>query len=191
MSRVPTPLDSLQKLIAPPSKATECGPLTQRKSVERALGLPLPSDLYEFARLYGGGAFGTREFNYLVEIWNPFSAVFVKWVTEFAETFRDVKTAEGESYIPFDIYPERPGLLTFGCGDNRQYLFWLTEGEPDDWPILLWPPERRFLRFDMRLSEFLYRLFSGKIDGWGGTQDAKWFKAHRQKTRFTPSPAVK
>jgi hypothetical protein len=81
--------------------------------------------------------------------------------------------------------------LPFGCGDNRQYLFWLADGEPDDWPVLLWPPERQFLRFDMPMTEFLYKLFTGKIDGWGGTQDAKWFKAHGQEMRFTPGPAVK
>jgi hypothetical protein len=141
--------------------------------------------------VYGSGAFGTNEFAYLIEIWNPFSEGFVKRVTEWADTIRDIQAAEGTGYIPFDIYPSRPGLLMFGKGDNRQLLFWLTDGEPDDWPVLLWPPERRFLRFNMPLTAFFFRLLSGKIDGWGGTQDAEWFKTHDREITFAPAPMAK
>jgi hypothetical protein len=65
-------------------------------------------------------------------------------------------------------------------------LFWLTEGEPADWPLLVWPPEQRFLRFDMPLTEFVYKLFSGKHDSVGGVFSAEWFKARRKDLTFTP-----
>jgi hypothetical protein len=40
----------------------------------------------------------------------------------------------------------------FGRSDDRQLLFWLTDGEPDDWPVLLWSPDRWFLRFVMPVT---------------------------------------
>jgi hypothetical protein len=178
-------LDTLQAQIPPPKKAAERGPAARVRAVERDLGIPLPPDLYEFARVYGTGWFGTAEYSGLVQIFNPFSAKFVETVTGDAETFRELKQAVGDDYIPYGIFPEQPGLLSLGYGQDRRDLFWLTEGEPKDWPILVRAPEHKFKRFDMHLAEFLVKLFNGEINCWGGSKPAKWFKQHGKEIAFT------
>ena len=79
-----------------------------------------------------------------------------------------------------------PGLLAVGSDDNGRFIFWLTEGEPDDWPILVWPLDRHFVRIEKSLTEFLYQLFSGALDCWGGDKPATWFKKHRKELTFNP-----
>ena len=66
-------------------------------------------------------------------------------------------------------------------------LFWLTEGPPGRWPLVLLDPDDRFHRFDIPLAEFLFRLFSGKTDCWAGDRDAAWFKARRDSVAFRPN----
>ncbi|HTU17709.1 MAG TPA: SMI1/KNR4 family protein [Gemmataceae bacterium] len=186
MTKIRTPLQRLQDLIPPPEQPTEAGSSKLRRSVERALGSPLPTDLYEFALVYGSGRFHSRESGCLLQICNPFSGAFFDQVVDWANLCRDLKKAEGDSYIPYDLYPERPGLLALGDDDNGRFIFWLTEGEPDEWPILVWPLERQFKRIDKSLNEFLYQLFSGTIDCWGGDKRSTWFKTHRKELAFSP-----
>lgn len=136
--------------------------------------------------MYGSGWFGAPNVAFLLQLWNPLSATFVQWVTEYASTFRDLKAAEGDDYVPYDIYPDRPGLLPCGYGDSRRHLFYLTVGEPDDWPVLVRTPEAQFQRFDGPATGFLLDLFSGKLNSLGGERDGRWFKARRKQIAFAP-----
>ena len=190
MSKKRSPIGRLAQLIPPPENPVESGPMTLRPTIERTLGLALPDDLYDFAMVYGTGRFVTSAFSGLLQIANPFSPGFAEEVADQASMCRQIKKAEGDSYIPYWIYPERPGLLSLGSDENGRLVFWLTEGEPDHWSILVWTLERQFRRSDKSLTEFLYQLFSGKIDCWGSDKPAKWFKTHRKELSFDPDVPI-
>ncbi|MCX2953346.1 SMI1/KNR4 family protein [Lentzea sp. NEAU-D7] len=39
--------------------------------------------------------------------------------------------------VPHPLYPESGGLLPWGVTDNNDFLCWLTNGEPDEWPVVV------------------------------------------------------
>jgi SMI1-KNR4 cell-wall len=178
------PLDRLQSLIPPPAEPVEAGPLALRTTIEQSLGLALPDDLYDFVLVYGSGGFRTPDFSGLLHVHNPFSPTFVELENEWLTLLRTSKAYEDESYIPFGIHPDKPGLFHLGYDDGGRFVFWLTEGDPNEWPILVWTLEKTFQRIDDRLVDFLINLFSGKIDCWGAGHDAAWFKAHAKEITF-------
>jgi hypothetical protein len=171
MTKKRIPLEQLRRLISPPGEPADAGPITLRKSVERTLGLALPDDLYELALNYGTGGFGTATYTGILRVYNPFSPMFVRHVSNMLATLRVLKEGEGDSYIPYGIHPEKPGLFPFGQDDNERLILWLTEGGPNEWPILVWTPdpERTFERNDERLIEFIVRVrpVNRVLDGCG------------------------
>ena len=187
MSNAHVDLTKLQRLIPPPSSPAEIGTLQLRASVEKSLGLGLPSDLCDFAMVYGSGAFQAPNWTGLLYIFNPFSPTYLNRISDRARMCVQIKDAEGDEYVPFGIYPERPGLLACGYGEGGRDIYWLTKGEPDEWPILIWPPERKFISVTDSLSSFLLRLFLGKINCWGSDKDATWFK---KQPVFTFAPSI-
>lgn len=50
-----------------------------------------------------------------------------------------------------------------GGDSNGGYAFWLTEGRPDDWPLIFDPYDFSFIeRYPMPLVEFLCLWISGR-----------------------------
>lgn len=183
-----TALARLQALVPPPAAPGAASAEERREEVERQLGTPLPDDLYSLARTYGSGSFAAPDNSCVLRIHNPFIGRFVGVVHDWARTLRDIKAAEGEAHFPYGIHPERPGLLKIGGDDNGRLVFWLTDGEPTSWPILVWPLERQFIRIHLPLNEFIVRLLAGEIDVWGGGMNAAWFKNRRQELTFRSTP---
>lgn len=191
MSKTTSSFERLKQLVPPPAEPVEAGPMSLRRSVEQSLGLALPDYLFTFGMTYGTGSFGTPDFGELLKVCNPFSHRFAKRVIDWANTFLDIKASEGDGFIPHDIYPARPGLFPFGDDDSGRFIFWLTEGEPNEWLIFVWPLERKFKRIDRPLGDFVFQLFSGKIDCWGGDKDAVWFQEHVKTITFHPAKRSK
>jgi hypothetical protein len=176
-------MEKLKELVPPPSEPAEAGPAALRVSIEESIGLGLPSSLFDFASSYGSGRFKPPDGN-SIYIFNPFSSDYIDSINNSSWTCQEIKRAEGADYLPYGIYPEQPGLLACGYGEGGRDLYWLTEGHPDEWPILLWPPERRWVRFDLSLPAFLVRLFTGKVNTWGAQKDATWFRKQQGSITF-------
>ena len=187
-------LDRLVRLIPPPAHPCDTGPVGRRAAVEEALGTPLPAEWYRVCRTYGEGSFGTPGNTSLLYLWNPFHKGFLNGVRKWSGANRVYKEwtnerlggRKGARAFPYDVYPARPGLLVCGGGERRG-LFWLTDGPPDRWPVIVRDPGDKFHRFDLPLAEFLFRLFSGKTGCWAGGYDAAWFRAHRASLAFRPN----
>jgi hypothetical protein len=62
----------------------------------------------------------------------------------------------------YRIFPEPGGLLSWGSNQLGDVFWWLTEGEPEQWPVIMWArgPVRTF-RFDGGMVEFLCAILSG------------------------------
>src|SRR5262249_54817600 len=74
------------------------------------------------------------------------------------------KVEEGNDYIPYCIWPEQSGLLLWGYGEHRKHFFWLTEGDPRSWPVIVMYDIEIFTRFEMPMLPFLEKLLCGHID---------------------------
>jgi hypothetical protein len=172
-------LAELIEVVPPSPEPVETDPSEAKHAVE-ALGVALPQDLYDFGLRYGSGMFGDA-----IRVYNPFGANYLACVRMVGDCYRDLKSAEGDEFIPYDIFPTSPGLLAWGDEVNGNVLFWLTQGEPNDWPIILFSRhDGSFERWDMPLTTFLAKVFKAEVDCVLG--DREWLKANYTGIRIVP-----
>lgn len=121
-------------------------------------GLVFPADYQRFVALYGGGAMDHSLWIDTPPI--PGSTAFMEqmepWTLEMSE-----RTG-------------RPGeqttALVFGHGLDGEEIFWeCTSQNPDEWTLIVFrrqhgPRERRWVRYDMGMVEFLVRLIERTAD---------------------------
>jgi SMI1-KNR4 cell-wall len=178
--RASNSLKRLIRLVAPPIPPADAGRPDQWDDVERALGITLPNDYKQFIN-----AFGTGEFNDLLWIYNPFSSVEsmnLLWQAGVPESLENdeelgrvcrldsdldryygFRCEDPEDY-PLPPYPEPGGLLPVGGDSNGGYMWWLTAGEPDAWPLVRLPHGLRPVeQHELPLVEFLVQWLSGKL----------------------------
>lgn len=129
--------------------------------IEAEIRTALPQDYKDFIRLYGNGYFmqflgislpRSRNSNVLLR-----SAIY--WARRAA-----VDGGFPPEGLPYPFWPDRGGLLAFGSTDNGDTLLWLTEGEPEDWKVVVWDRGLgEFEVFDCGLTDFLASLATGAI----------------------------
>jgi hypothetical protein len=128
-------LDRLRQLLPPPAHPVELGRPDGWAQVERALGTGLPGDYKAFTERYGSGM--VDDFLYL---FNPFTQG-PGW--QPAGRKDRVLAAYGQTRarfpdrLPLPAFPEPGGVLPLGRTDNGDELYWVTEGDPDRWPVAL------------------------------------------------------
>lgn len=181
-----TPLNKLRQLVPPPKKPYENGPEDVRAKVEKQLKTGLPDDLFKFCATYGSGEFRLPQHSNVVRVHNPFSGGYISQLKQDHEMYRDLRRDEGKDFFPYKVYPAKSGLLLWGSGENQRAFFWLTDGEPNSWPVVLMTPEDKFVRLETTMTQFLVDLFEGQLDGFGGTWDAAWFRNQNGKWTFKP-----
>jgi hypothetical protein len=128
-------LEQLRLLLPPPAEPLEAAPPDGWDEVEAALGTALPADFKAFTELYGSGK--VDDFLYL---FNPFAQgqdgnlLYEKdrVLAAYAET-----RARFPERLPLPPFPEEGGVLPLGRTDNGDELYWVTGGDPADWPVAL------------------------------------------------------
>jgi hypothetical protein len=174
-------LDRLRELAPPPSKPVESGSQDGWEKVERKLGTPLPADYKALTNLYGSGTFD--DFLYL---FNPFAkgedgnllhergAVLEGYATS-REKFPD--------RYPLPPFPEPGGVLPLGRTENGDELYWVTEGEPDAWPVMvLGSRGARQETHRLTITGFLAALLGGELETSLFPEDVR----KRDEHAFTP-----
>jgi hypothetical protein len=155
-------LDRLLALLPPPADPVEPGRPDGWAEVEATLGTPLPGDFKAFTERYGSGK--VDDFLYL---FNPFAEgqdgnlLFEKdrVLAAYAET-----RAKFPARLPLPPFPEEGGVLPLGRTDNGDELYWVTRGDPGDWPVALL--ESRAARQEvhrMPVTAFLVALATGEL----------------------------
>jgi hypothetical protein len=102
---------SLQELIAvmpPPARPIETGSLDAKAFAEQALSIRLPKEVFEFGQTYGSGSFGTAT------VLNPFSERYLGCVHEVSSCYQGLRISEGEEFIPYPVFPEKPRATRVG-----------------------------------------------------------------------------
>jgi hypothetical protein len=152
-------LTQLLKIIPAPESPVCTGVGQDWEATEDDLGTRLPADYRNLIRVYGYGGFcGT------IGIVSPFGGkTGLKSEHESqSRFFRNMLASYGDS--KFSVYPDEGGILYVGGDEFTNSLTWLTQGPPDEWP-LIWFDDHMYEheRFDMRITEFLYEWAWGRI----------------------------
>lgn len=150
-------IGELLKIVAPPANPVEARNGEAWERAQKIIGTKLPSDFREIGLHYGSGSFCE------ISIVNPLSADFERAMTYLLETLREVKGSSIYRDYPYEVFPDQPGLLPWGSDQNGNTLHWLTEGEPDDWPVIIESHEGELERFNMSMTTFLAKAFTYEI----------------------------
>jgi len=157
--RVRKGIEALTRAVPPPAEPHRpfVGPW---EPLEAYLGTKLPQDYKDFSRLYGSGLFMDFLIVYVPEIQNS-RLTLEPQVREAPMMFSP------QEHLPYPFWPHVGGLIRFGCTDFGDQLYWLPEGEPDDWKVVMWqrhgPYDQAFEEFDCGMAEFLGGLANGTI----------------------------
>jgi len=128
-------LERLQELLPPPAEPVELGRPDGWAEVEAALGTELPGDFKAFTERYGSGT--VDDFLYL---FNPFAAGqdgnLLAEKDRVLAGYRQTRARFPER-LPLPPFPDPGGVLPLGRTDNGDELYWVTQGDPDGWPVAL------------------------------------------------------
>ena len=154
--------EKLRAAVAPPPVIFAGGSMDMFVPIETSLNLRLPTDYKELCCSYGVGDW----LRFLVHI-NPLAyATFEEYLSDVTAQLDGERSMRENfpEYMPFALYPEEGGLFFWGITDNGDRLYWLTKGDPDTWPIIVYESRGpRFCRFDLRCCEFLLEWVSGRL----------------------------
>ena len=154
-------INELTTVVAPPKSPIELEIGGQWDSIQDSLKIRLPDDIHEFGQIYGSGSFVDNTIR--VVIFNPFSPSYAENIQSRNDLLEAMKVGEGDSFVPFDVFPKTPGLLAWGEDDNGNQLFWFTKGPPNDWNIVVRSGDGVFQSFEGPMSSFLARAFQRRI----------------------------
>lgn len=155
-------LENLTQVVPPPAQAIDAGNAESWRQCEQQLGLVFPSDYRQLIQTYGTGC-------WLGFLWVliPFASNTYLNVVEQGVRFLDAERTIRDQFpeeVPFALHPEPEGLFPWASTDNGDHLYWLTRGEPDQWPVIVFEsrgPE--FERHEMSCTAFLARWVSGDL----------------------------
>src|SRR5262245_59201330 len=94
----------------------------------------LPPDLTAFLERSGSACF-TAGGEALVGIFNPADEEDHEGRDGLLESLRGHQEAEGDRYLPLELFPASPGLFLWGWGENQQQYLWYTKGKPARWHV--------------------------------------------------------
>ncbi|MTE19068.1 hypothetical protein F0L17_07980 [Streptomyces sp. TRM43335] len=127
-------LETLTRLVPPPATPYLGDGTWEWLFAE--LGTRLPDEYVTLMERYGSGHWG----NWL-SFFTPLRTVGEGLVHHARETADNYRRLRGEfpEYHPLAVWPEPGGFLPFAVSVDSDHLGWLTEGEPNDWPVTVWP----------------------------------------------------
>jgi SMI1-KNR4 cell-wall len=155
-------LQRLRQVAAPPPAPSGTGTPEEWAAAERALGLELPGDYKELVRTYGSGKFANFIFVYTPFTSNPYSNLLEQRGLNLA-AYKTMR-AQAPRTAPYPAYPEPGGVLPRAHTENGDVLYWLTEGPPDQWPIIVIETRHGSLQqYDLTTTEFLAQALEGRL----------------------------
>ncbi|MDR1052600.1 MAG: SMI1/KNR4 family protein [Planctomycetaceae bacterium] len=148
-------INNLISKIVPPDHPRYTGTEQMWSDIEAEFGIRFPNDYKDYINTYGPGDF-LNSFSVV----SPFGPQNHTVMTElsmyrkYGEAIREV----------FPIYPEKNGLLYWGGGEDGISCWWLTRGEPFNWPIVLISDAALEIRIYKRsMTSFIVDFITGKI----------------------------
>jgi hypothetical protein len=172
----------LSKIVPPPKAPYEKGSAKEWTQLQKKLGTKLPDDFKEYGKKYGSGSFGLGGGD--IFVYQPFSKQFLEMVNVHSCNLEAFKAGEGADYIPYEVFPAKSGLLVWGGDVNGYELYWKTEGEPNEWSIVVRSADNEYEEFPGPFTEFLADALTRKIvvQAW-----SEWELSDPSDFQFVPS----
>ncbi|WP_160169777.1 SMI1/KNR4 family protein [Amycolatopsis rifamycinica] len=130
-------------------------------AVERQLGVGLPADYKAFA-----DAYPALFINEYLRVCHPSCSDAQRNLLLDAQvrtrSLREL-TAEFPEMHVYPVYPAPGGLLCWGNNTSREQCYWLTEGHPDDWRVVIGEQEDYCWLFDGNFCDFLLASCRGEL----------------------------
>lgn len=169
--------DTLARLVTPPA-----APVDARgdwDAAETAVGVRLPDDYKRLVATYGWG-----EFCDLLYLRTPFGTSEYNGI-EWQRTYPPGSPDPDTERHPYPLHPAPGGLLIWGTTMDADRLCWLTDGEPEEWPVVVWSSEGWYETHRTGAAGFIEGWAAGRIrSGLLGTMEpdlAPWFNAFRPR----------
>ncbi|MFJ1766106.1 hypothetical protein ACIOD2_37655 [Amycolatopsis sp. NPDC088138] len=127
--------------------------------VEATLGTALPSDYKEYCARYPAAVFDEN-----LRVDHPTcSDDFYNLLSGAVGRTAAVRqlTAEFPVLYEYPVYPDPGGLLCWGNTTGRVQCYWLTEGPPDSWKVVI--DEEIPVVFDGNFTETLADILDGNL----------------------------
>ena len=143
---------------------------------EAMIGVSLPDDYKELYKRFGSGYFSS--YIYLRPDRGQ-ESLRSWWLAEKLEYERDqIGMARlFDPYAPYGVFKGN-GLINWGGSVTEDNFFWLADAgaDPDSWPILakISMGDDQWFRYDMKASEFLYRVLTDVSFEPFGITDPEW-----------------
>jgi hypothetical protein len=156
-----SPLERLTSLVPPPAKPVERPDPASWPAVEVAMGTALPGDYKALLETYGSGTFD--EVLWLFSPAAPPDGNLVGQRDAVLADYAESRRRFPRRY-PLAPFPEPGGVLPLGRSDTGNELYWVTEGEPDRWPVALFGS--RSSRHEVHgggIAAFLAALAAGEL----------------------------
>jgi len=150
-------IHELIRVVAPPATPIAPGGEQELQAAISKCGLRLPADLFDIAATYGSGEF----YNGAIEVYNPFTDRYKARVEGELDRLREGLQRGAE--FPYGVHPVSPGLFPWGADDNDNAMFWLTEGSPEHWPVVVKTAEDQFEKWEMAVTTFLAQALTNRI----------------------------
>lgn len=151
-----TLLTNLMRILPPPVTSVEAVSEQEWQSVEKVLGMELPDDYKAFISRYGAGAIDG-----FLWVLSPFAANRnLNLFDEGKAKLDALKRLRYES-VPYPLYPDANGIIPWGVTDNGDVLYWICNGTPSHWTIVVNESRGPLWReYELSMSEFLEKLVS-------------------------------
>lgn len=136
----------------------------QISCAEAELGVLLPEDYKQFIKHYGRGSISA-----FIRLCSPGSNIDSANLMSVAKGDWDGYATLKQEFpdeFTYPRYPEARGLLPWADTINGDTVYWLTDGSPNAWPIVMFGRScDRHHVFHCGMVEFVKRLVNGKIRG--------------------------
>ncbi|MBP2339548.1 hypothetical protein JOF41_005726 [Saccharothrix coeruleofusca] len=163
------PLAELKDLVPPPDDVG-LGSLTWEE-LHEALGTALPSDYAALMRAYGASPPGAQGWLRFPDPLAPRGGLLDAW-RRSAPGFQRFHLKHPDA-CPRPMFPEPGGMLFCADTIDGDQLGWVTEGAPDEWPVVVWPRHTDGIReLPGPLTSVLLRWWRGEVDLPGLSREA-------------------
>jgi SMI1-KNR4 cell-wall len=153
----------LMAVVPPPTQPRDVGDLGAWSAAEARIAVRLPTSYRDFVFRYGTGVFNDPG-RLCIFPRNPLAPGFDAHFRDDCDFVREMKELAERDEFPYGAFPPAPGLILWADDDNGCMFFWLTEGDPDRWPILVTPPRCYFWeRFELSITSFLAQAFTRRL----------------------------
>jgi hypothetical protein len=154
----------LLQLAPPPMNPIYTGSEEGFSQIENQIGSKLPSDYKEYIQHYGDCMWFRH-----IYISTPFKASnngnYSLWGWH-KQNIAQLKTLF-ESSLPlvkYPVFPEKGGIFLCGGDIFGEMIAWITEGEPDNWPVVYFNIDCAiFDKYDMNITTFLLKIVKNEI----------------------------